>query len=71
MTELRYTIDASADVTKASEIFNLQRIRRLPVMENGEIVGMVTARDVAKFTVFWRMREAKIFSRRSSSIDED
>lgn len=48
MTELRYTIDAEASVEKASEIIDANNIRRLPVMQNGEIVGMVTARDVAR-----------------------
>ena len=48
MTELRVTIDAEASVEKASEILNVHHIRRLPVMKDGEIVGMVTARDVAK-----------------------
>ncbi|MEE9594628.1 MAG: CBS domain-containing protein [Candidatus Hydrothermarchaeales archaeon] len=48
MSELRYTIDSNASIEKASEIFNLQHIRRLPVMENGEIVGLITTRDVAR-----------------------
>lgn len=52
MTELRYTIDSGATIQKASEIFNIHHIRRLPVMENGDIVGMITARDVAKRCVF-------------------
>lgn len=52
MTKLLYTIDSSASVQKASEIFNIHPIRRLPVMENGEIIGMITARDVAKRCIF-------------------
>ncbi len=48
MTELRYTIDANASIQEASEIFNTQRIRRLPVVENGKIIGIITTRDVAK-----------------------
>jgi len=48
MSELRYTIDSGASIEKASEIFNLHHIRRLPVMENGEIVGLITTRDVAR-----------------------
>lgn len=52
MTELRYTIDSNATIQKASEIFNIHHIRRLPVMENGEIVGIITARDIAKRCVF-------------------
>lgn len=52
MTPLRYTVDASATIQKASEIFNVHDIRRLPVMEDGEIIGIITARDVAKRWVF-------------------
>lgn len=48
MSELRHTIDGNASVEKASEIFNLHHIRRLPVMEDGEIVGIITTRDVAR-----------------------
>lgn len=52
MTELRYTIDSNASIEKASEIFDKHHIRRLPVMESGEIVGVVTSRDVAKASIF-------------------
>lgn len=48
MTEMRYTIDSNASIEKASEIFNLHQIRRLPVMENGKIIGVITTRDVAR-----------------------
>ncbi len=48
MTELQYTVDAQAEIEEASEIFNRQHIRRLPVVEKGEIVGMITTRDVAR-----------------------
>ncbi len=48
MTKLRYTIDAQATIEKASKIFNSHHIRRLPVMEMGEIVGIITARDIAR-----------------------
>ena len=59
MVELRYTIDSQAKIEKASEIFNIHPIRRLPVMEDGEIVGIVTARDVAKRMVFKHFRGKK------------
>lgn len=48
MSELRYTIDSNASIEKASEIFNLHHIRRLPVMEDGEIIGIITTRDIAR-----------------------
>jgi len=59
MAELRYTLDSQAKIEKASEIFNIHPIRRLPVMEDGEIVGIVTARDVAKRMVFKHFRSKK------------
>ncbi len=54
MNKLQYTIDASESIQKASEIFNLHPIRRLPVVEGGEIIGMITTRDVAKRLAFDR-----------------
>ncbi|WP_456475195.1 CBS domain-containing protein [Candidatus Pyrohabitans sp.] len=65
MTELRVTIDASAPVSKASELFNIYHIRRLPVMENGDIIGMITSRDVAKYCMFKSLRAKKEYSRGS------
>ncbi len=58
MTELRYTIDSNASIEKASEIFDKHHIRRLPVMEQGEIVGIVTSRDVAKASIFESMKRS-------------
>jgi len=55
MTELKYTIDAQASLDDASKIFSEKPIRRLPVTENGEIIGMITTRDIArKKTVDYR-----------------
>ncbi len=62
MTELRYTIDSNASIQKASEIFNIHPIRRLPVMENGEIIGMVTSRSVAKYCVFRSLKYTSGYS---------
>jgi len=62
MTELRYTIDSNASIHKASEIFNIHPIRRLPVMENGEIIGMVTSRSVAKYCVFRSLKHTRGYS---------
>ncbi len=59
MTELVVTIDSQASVSKASELFNIHHVRRLPVMENGEIIGMVTARDVAKYCIFKSLMKKK------------
>jgi signal-transduction protein with cAMP-binding, CBS, and nucleotidyltransferase domain len=42
------SIDANASVLDASEMLSKHKIRRLPVTENGKIVGMVTARNVGQ-----------------------
>jgi len=42
------TIDANADIIEASEIMKIHHIRRLPVVENGKFVGMITARGVGE-----------------------
>jgi len=48
MTALQYTIEHSQGLLEASEMFRKHHIRRLPVMREGKIVGIVTTRDVAK-----------------------
>jgi len=52
MTRCVHTIDSNSDVFEASDIFNKCHIRRLPVTEEGKIIGMVTARDVAKSLIY-------------------
>ncbi len=47
-----HTIDANAKLREAAMIFNLLRIRRLPVVEKNKIIGMITARDIAKYFIF-------------------
>ncbi|MEM4389031.1 MAG: CBS domain-containing protein [Candidatus Micrarchaeia archaeon] len=48
MTRNIITINADATVFEAAEMLNRYDIRRLPVEENGKIVGIVTARSIAK-----------------------
>lgn len=66
MTKLLYTIDSNASPQEASEIFNIHHIRRLPVVEGGEIVGIVTARDVAKRCVFEYYKKKLKLERKTS-----
>ena len=42
------TIDPDEDLLKASELMQKHNIRRLPVVKNGIIYGVLTARDIAK-----------------------
>jgi CBS domain-containing protein len=40
-------VDASADVSEAERLIRENAIRRLPVIDNGQIVGMVSLGDLA------------------------
>ncbi|HDZ57310.1 MAG TPA: CBS domain-containing protein [Pseudomonas xinjiangensis] len=42
------TIDADADIIKAAEYFIEKGRRRLPVLENGVLVGQISRRDVLR-----------------------
>lgn len=64
MVKCTYTIDSESDVYEASEIFNKHHIRRLPVTEKGKIIGMVTARDVARSLIYFGLRKKREFERR-------
>lgn len=56
MSKCAYTIDSNSDVFEASDIFNKHNIRRLPVTEGEKIIGMVTARDVAKSLTYLSLK---------------
>jgi CBS domain-containing protein len=66
MTPVMYTIDHNDTVIKASEIFTKYDIRRLPVTREGKIIGMITARDVARampFAVYTRISNGRVSGR--------
>ena len=42
------TIKPSADITDAMKKFKKKKIRRLPVVENGKLIGFLTIKDVLK-----------------------
>ena len=46
MTPLPHTIDASATMEAAHRIMREHRIRHLPVMQGGELVGLLSVRDL-------------------------
>jgi CBS domain-containing protein len=48
MTTDVLTISSSDPVNKVADAFILHRVRRLPVMENGRLVGLVARRDVLR-----------------------
>lgn len=43
-----YTVDADSDVTEALEVMSRHRIRRLPVIDNRRLVGMISEADLAR-----------------------
>jgi len=42
------TIKPNADITEAMQKFKKKKIRRLPVIEKGKIIGMITANDILR-----------------------
>ncbi len=66
MTDLQHTIDSCAPIEEAGQKFSSCPIRRLPVMEDGKIIGIITSRDVAKKRVSTHFRRKFEYSRLSS-----
>ena len=45
-------MDSKGTVRDASGLFNLRNIRRLPVVENDEVIGIITEKNISKYCVF-------------------
>ena len=43
-----HVVEASADIADALAMMKSQQIRRLPVMEGGKLVGMISEADIAR-----------------------
>ena len=48
MTTNVLTVEADEPVSKVADLCLVHRVRRVPVMENGKLVGLVARRDVLK-----------------------
>jgi CBS domain-containing protein len=48
MTKAVWVISEDADLTAAAELLARQRIRRLPVVDRGRVVGIVSRRDIIR-----------------------
>jgi acetoin utilization protein AcuB len=46
MTPMPYTVDGSASIKYALQLMREHRIRHLPVLNLGEVVGIITDRDI-------------------------
>ena len=49
MTELKHTLDINQTISEASAMIEVNRIRHIPVKENGKIVGMFSVKDLEKY----------------------
>lgn len=65
MSKCAHTIDSEKDIFYASDMLNRYNIRRLPVMEGEKIVGIVTARDIAKSLTYISARKVQEYGRRT------
>jgi CBS domain-containing protein len=50
MTRPVFTVDAAADLAEAGEIMNQHEVRRLPVLENGRLVGILSHGNLVQAT---------------------
>ncbi len=48
MTADVLTVNADDPIRKVADLFIVHRVRRVPVLERGRIVGLITRRDVLK-----------------------
>lgn len=60
------TVDPDEDLLKASEIMHKHNIRRLPVVKDGIIYGVITARDIAQGAISYVDRATREIIRWSS-----
>ncbi len=49
MTDIKHTIDASEPVAKVCAMIDENKVRHIPVTQNGEIVGMFSVKDLEKY----------------------
>lgn len=48
MSKLVYTVNPSQDIATAEELMRSKQIRRLPVVEDGKLIGMLSLGDLAR-----------------------
>lgn len=67
MTKNVVSVSPEDDIKEATRLMAAEQIRRLPVVENGEVVGMLSLGDLAK-TQRFDMEASKALSEISSNI---
>ena len=56
-------VDADEDILKASKLMDENRIRRLIVVEDGKIVGKITANSISRNLKYMIIREPNVYTR--------
>jgi|Deesub1362A_J573_1020465.scaffolds.fasta_scaffold00057_32 CBS domain-containing protein len=51
-TPLHTSIEPQKSIRDASRLFNIRNIRRLPIIDRGRVVGIISEKDISKFCVF-------------------
>jgi CBS domain-containing protein len=51
MTKEVLTVEEETLLTEIANLFIVHRIRRLPVLHEGELVGQISRRDIIRFAV--------------------
>ena len=46
MTTVPFTIESTKSVAQAADLMKRENIRHLPVMEEGEVIGLISDRDI-------------------------
>ena len=59
MTTEIFTIEGDAQLTEAANLFLQHRMRRLPVVENGKVIGILSHRELIRFIRDVRVRVAR------------
>ena len=47
MTCKPYSCDCNSDITEAEKVMSQKQVRRIPVMENNKVIGMLSLGDLA------------------------
>lgn len=64
MTPSCLTAEENMDIEEANRIMQEKNIRRLPITKEGEIIGMVTIRDLTKSLTYSRLKRKQDYSRK-------